>query len=75
MFSKGDYVTGTFQIKSGVMLEVAEGSRILGSTDIKDYPEMIEEFKSVMSENYRFRQSLIYAEKADKVGIRGKGEP
>lgn len=74
LFSKGDYVTGTFQIKSGVMLEVAEGSRILGSTDIKDYPEMIEEFKSVMSENYRFRQSLIYAEKADKVGIRGKGE-
>lgn len=74
LFSKGDYLTGTFQLKSGVMIEVAENSRILGSTDINDYPEMIEEFKSVMSENYRFRQSLIYAEKAQKVGIRGKGE-
>lgn len=74
LFSKGDYVTGTIELKSGVMLEVAEGARILGSTDIKDYPEKVEAFKSVMSEIYRFKQSLIYAEKADKVGIRGKGE-
>lgn len=74
LFSKGNYVTGTIRIKSGVMIEVAEGSKILGSTDINDYPDMIESFKSVMSENYGFRQSLIYAEKADCVGIRGQGE-
>lgn len=64
LFEKGDYLTGTFQIKSGVMIEVAESARILGSTDIRDYPPMVEEFKSVMSENYAFCQSLIYAEKA-----------
>lgn len=64
LFSKGSYVTGTIRIKSGVMIEVAEGSKILGSTDINDYPDMIESFKSVMSENYGFRQSLIYAEKS-----------
>lgn len=74
LFEKGDYLTGTFQIKSGVMIEVAEFARILGSTDIRDYPPMVEEFKSVMSENYAFCQSLIYAEKADCVGIRGRGE-
>jgi polygalacturonase len=74
LFSKGDYLTGTFRLKSGVMIEVARGARILGSTDINDYPECIEELKSVMSENYRFRQSLIYAEKAERVGIRGEGE-
>lgn len=74
LFSKGDYVTGTFVIKSGVMIEVSEEARILGSTNIKDYPDMIEEFKSVMSENHKFRQCLIYAEKADRIGIRGKGE-
>jgi hypothetical protein len=73
-FSSGDYVTGTIQIKSGVMIEVSENARILGSLDLDDYPEMIEEFKSVMSENHKFRQSLIYAEKAGKIGIRGKGE-
>lgn len=74
LFSKGDYVTGTIVLKSGVMIEVTEGSRILGSTDINDYPDMIEELKSIMSEYYVFRQSLIYAEKTHNIGIRGKGE-
>lgn len=74
LFSKGDYLTGTIRLKSGVMLEVAEGARILGSTDINDYPEMVEQMKSIMSEYYVFRQSLIYAEGAQRVGIRGKGE-
>ncbi len=74
LFSKGDYVSGTLVLKSGVMMEVAEGARLLGSTDIKDYPDMIEQHKSIMSEYYRFRQSLIYAEKAERVGICGKGE-
>jgi polygalacturonase len=74
LFAKGDYVTGTIELKSGVMLEVALGARVLGSTRLADYPEKIEQFKSVMSENHQYRQSLIYAEKADKVGIRGGGE-
>ncbi len=74
LFSKGDYVTGTIELKSGVMLEVAKEARILGSLKLEDYPEKIEEFKSVMSENHKYRQSLIYAEKCDKVGIRGQGE-
>lgn len=74
LFSKGDYVTGTIRLRSGVMIEVAEGARILGSTKLEDYPEIVEDLKSVMSEFYKFRQSLIYAEHADKVGIRGKGE-
>ncbi len=74
LFSKGGYVTGTIRLKSGVMLEVSEQAKILGSTNISDYPEKIEEFKSVMSENHMYRQSLIYAEKCVNVGIRGKGE-
>jgi len=74
LFSKGNYVSGTIVLKSGVMLEIAQGARLLGSVNLNDYPEMIEQFKSVMSENHKFRQSLIYAEKASKIGIRGKGE-
>ncbi|MFA5046467.1 MAG: glycosyl hydrolase family 28 protein [Paludibacter sp.] len=74
LFTKGDYVTGTITLKSGVMLEVAAGARILGSTNLADYPENQEKFKSVVSEINRYRLSLIYAEKADRVGIRGKGE-
>lgn len=74
LFSRGDYTTGTIELRSGVMIEVAKNARILGSTDLRDYPEKIEHFKSVMSENYRYRQSLIYAENCDGVGIRGEGE-
>ena len=74
LFSKGQYVTGTIELKSGVMLEIAKDAKILGSTNLTDYPEKIESFKSVMSENHQYRQSLIYAEKCVNVGIRGKGE-
>ncbi|MBN2814398.1 MAG: hypothetical protein JXQ80_09995 [Bacteroidales bacterium] len=73
-FSSGSYVTGTFQIRSGVMIEVAKGCRILGSTNLADYPEKVEQFKSVMSENHKYRQSLIYAEGAKNIGISGAGE-
>ena len=73
-FGKGDYVTGTIEIKSGVMLEVSKGARILGSTSLEDYPVRIEDHRSIISEYYKFRQSLIYAHKAQRVGIRGEGE-
>jgi hypothetical protein len=74
LFSKGNYNTGTIVLKSNVMLEVAEGSKVLGSTLLYDYQEKIEAYKSIMSEFYEFRQSLIYAEKAENIGICGKGE-
>lgn len=74
LFSKGGYVSGTLIIKSGVMLEIAKNAKLLGSVNIADYPEKIEAFKSVMSENHAYRQSLIYAEKCTNIGIRGKGE-
>jgi len=74
LFSSGNYVTGTIELKSGVMLEIQENAKLLGSTKLIDYPEKIEQFKSVMSENHKYRQSLIYVERAQKVGIRGKGE-
>lgn len=73
LFAKGDYVIGTVELKPGVMLQVDKGARILGSTDLADYPERIEAFKSINSESHKFRLSLFYAEKAKRVGIRGKG--
>ena len=39
VFSKGEYVTGTIRLKSRVMIKVQEGSKILGSTNLKDYPD------------------------------------
>lgn len=72
--AQGDYLTGTIELKSGVMLEIAKGARLIGSTDLEDYPDRIEKFKSVMSETHKYRISLIYAERAERIGICGKGE-
>ena len=74
LFSKGNYVTGTIEIKSNVMLEISKEAKILGSINLEDYPNKIESLKSIMSEMYIFQQSLIYAEHATNVGIRGQGE-
>ena len=73
LFAKGDYVTGTIDLKSGVMLEVAEGSRILASLDLEDYPDRVPQRTTVMDTHMNMRHSLIYAEGVRKIGIRGKG--
>jgi hypothetical protein len=73
LFSKGDYVTGTLVLKSGVMLEISENSRILGSTDLADYPDHIASRKTVMDTHMKVKQSLIVAEGVERVGLRGPG--
>jgi hypothetical protein len=74
LFSKGDYVSGTIDLKSGVMLELAAGARILASTNLADYPERVARRRTVMDSNMDMRQSLIFAEGCERVGIRGAGE-
>jgi len=73
LFAKGDFLTGTIELKSGVMLEIAEGARILGSLNLSDYPEHIAKRRTVMDTNMGMNQSLIFAESAERIGIRGKG--
>ena len=71
---KSDYVTGTIELRANVMLEVEKGARLLGSTSLSDYPDKVEQMKSVMSEKHRYRISLIYAERIQNTGICGEGE-
>lgn len=74
VFSSGDYVTGTIELRQNVMLKVERGARLLGSTDLKDYPEKVEHLQSVMRNTHRYRLSLIYAERTENIGICGEGE-
>ncbi len=67
-FSNGDYVSGTVVLKSGVMLEVAAGSRLLGSTNLADFPVS----RTVTDPEHK--QALIFAEGRERIGIRGPGE-
>ena len=61
-FPPGDYLTETILLKSGVILEISEGARVLGGTRQDDYPP----------ESRRWY--VILAEDAADVGITGGGE-
>lgn len=73
LIEKGDYVTGTLDLKNGVMLEIAKDARLLGSTNFTDYPPRVPAHETVMDTWMKLTQSLIYAENCDRIGIRGAG--
>ncbi len=69
----GDYVSGTLELKSGVMLQVDKDARLLGSVQLADYPDKIARHPTVMDSYYKQKQSLIFAEGCERIGIRGEG--
>ncbi|TFW16819.1 glycoside hydrolase family 28 protein, partial [Duganella callida] len=71
--TRGDHVSGTIVLRSGVMLEVAEGARLLASTDLQHYPEHKARRPTVMDSNMGMNQSLIFAEGCERIGICGQG--
>ena len=58
----GEYLTGTIVLKKNVTLKLEEGSKIIGSRNISDYPDKGR------------RKALIFAEKSDNISIIGRGE-
>ena len=66
VISAGSFVSGTLVMKDHVELHLERGAVLLGSTNIRDYPEM--------KSSYRFygdswvRQSLIYGEGLQDIG-------
>jgi polygalacturonase len=71
----GTYLSGTIFFKSGVTLQLDEGATLLGSPSLDDYPETTPAYKSRMtSEGECVTQSLIYAERVEKIALRGKGQ-
>ncbi|MFO7976343.1 MAG: glycoside hydrolase family 28 protein [Candidatus Hydrogenedentota bacterium] len=70
-FGPGRYLSGTLFLKSNVHLCLDLGAVLLGSTDLEHYPETVQEFRSY-TDNYTVR-SLLYAEKAENIGIEGSG--
>lgn len=70
-FAPGRYLSGTLFLKSNVRLYLEPGAVLLGSMNLEDYPETIQEFRSY-TDNYTVR-SLLYAEKGENIGIEGSG--
>ena len=68
-FPAGRYLTGAITLKSNMTLEVDAGATILGSGEPSDYPLRDDAF----SDGRKEYSSLIYAEDAENVTIRGRG--
>jgi polygalacturonase len=67
----GRYVTGTLFLRSGVILHLTQGSAIVGSEDLSQYPATVSKVRSYT--NIYSDKSLIYAEDVQRVGIEGDG--
>ncbi len=73
LVADGRFVTGTINLLSRVMLEIADDAVLLGSVDIKDYPDRVAKRRTVMDSHMSMNQSLIFAEGVEQIGIRGRG--
>ncbi|MDR3218004.1 MAG: hypothetical protein LBU22_03345 [Dysgonamonadaceae bacterium] len=71
LFTPGEYVSGSIILKDYVVLRFENGSILLGSLTISDYPEDLGVLK--IGEPYVWRGPLIYAENARYIGIEGSG--
>ncbi|MDX9971952.1 MAG: glycosyl hydrolase family 28 protein [FCB group bacterium] len=70
-FPPGKFVTGTIYLKSGVHLRLSQGTTILGSTNLADYPLNRCAYPS-RSDSYTLR-ALIWGEGLSDISITGLG--
>ena len=70
---KGDYVSGTLDLRSHVRLEIAQNARLLASLDLEDYPLRVAKRRTVQDTNMGMNQSLIFAEGCEDISISGDG--
>jgi len=70
-FPAGTYLTGTLFLKDHIRLHLDAGARILGSTDVDDYPAVVNAFPS-RTDRYCVR-ALIRGEDLRNVAITGHG--
>lgn len=74
ILSGGTFLTGPIELKDGVELHIEADATLLGSPDLKDYPNRTGS-KHVIPENLpRWRDiALIYADEAENIAITGRG--
>ena len=74
-FSKGIYITGCFELKSGVKLHLQKGAIIQGSTNPSDYTLRISKNeKESPNANDNSMLALIVANEVTDIAIYGKGK-
>lgn len=74
IFSKGNYLTGSLQLKSNVHLYLEEGAILLGSTNPYDYVDIEMPGRPQLgSRSDNSQMALLVAFKANNFSISGKG--
>ena len=74
VLTKGGYVTGTLELKSGVMLQVDKDASLLGSRQAADYPRKELHYSTVGGDSETpMKLSLLVAQGCQRVGICGEG--
>ncbi len=72
--TKGDYVSGTLELKAGVMLQVDKEARLLGSSNPADYYRKELKYSSVGADSAtNMKLSFLVAQGCERVGICGEG--
>lgn len=71
---RGDMITGSLVMKSNVRLMIAEGAKLLASTDLGDFPEHICRRVTVQDTHMGMNQALIFAEGCENICLCGPGE-
>lgn len=67
----GTFLSGTVVLKSNVTLHVEAGATLLGSRDMDHYPDITPRIHYLYRP--RFTKAMIYAERAEHIGISGRG--
>lgn len=70
IFPSGTYLSGTVQLKDNVTIHLAEGARLLGSTDLEQYRNL-DPFTEGLGIEVGW--ALLVAVDAKNIGIEGKG--
>jgi hypothetical protein len=70
-FPAGTYLTGMVRLKDNITLQLDAGAVLLGSPELKDYPETKVPFPTMNDAFYR--HNLLYAEGVRNIAITGQG--
>ncbi len=70
VFAPGQYLTGSLFIKEDVFLQIDKGVELLGSQDLKDYPEIDTRVAGI---EMKWPAALINIIKQENAGVSGQG--
>ncbi len=70
-FPAGEYLCGTLRLRSRICLYLDAGAKLMGSSSLQDYPEIVPGIRSY-TDNYTDK-SLIYGERLEDISIQGSG--